>query len=155
MIGDVSTESRDSFENILIHNQITEFLSYTSYMMKRGIDPLTLYFPDQRLRPGVWEEGRAGPTEEAVTAQISIANSGELPIFGIQRGAIVKLDQKTMHRIAEFWYHRKLFESTRAAHRFLVQWRRWQIYYKWKYRFLRPARVISRIVRTARQLCGG
>jgi hypothetical protein len=151
MISDVSTERRDVFENILIHNQITEFFSYTSYMLSRGIDLFTLYFPDQRLRPGLWEED---PTEEEATAQISNAKSGEFPIFGIQRGAIVKFDQKTMHRIAEFWYDRELFESTRAANRFLAQWRRWQIYYKWKYRFLRPARVIRRIVRTARQLCG-
>jgi hypothetical protein len=44
MINDVSTENGGSLKNIFVHNQLTEFFCYTSYMIKRGIDLSMLVF---------------------------------------------------------------------------------------------------------------
>jgi hypothetical protein len=151
MINDVSRENGVSFENIFVNNQLTEFFCYTSYMIKHGIDLSMLYFDNQLGWPTVWERGPLGPGEGAVTAQITNATSKEIPIFGISRRAIVKFDQKTMRRIAEFWYHCNLFDSPSAAHRFLIQWHRRHIYYKYIDRFLTSTRASRRIVRMLRE----
>ena len=61
MINDVSTENGGSFENIFVHNQLTEFFCYTSYMIKRGIDLSMLYFDNQLGWPTCGKEGRWAP----------------------------------------------------------------------------------------------
>jgi len=128
LIGDIEKEERASFEQSFIKYRLTEFFSYASHIIKRGIEIETLYDFGGAPALCLWEDAANLKGCRAVIAE---AQRGKSPFFATHRAALQKLRADARGELAAFWASRSLFDSKETASRFLLWLRVKLILHAW------------------------
>jgi hypothetical protein len=112
----VSSRARGPFADAFLSRGLTEFFAYGASVLASGKSLDSVYDWGQPKCPILWP---SDVTPETCRAAVALADSGDLPFFGVHRGAIARLDDLSRHEIGELWCQRGLFDSRDDVMRFL------------------------------------
>jgi Family of unknown function (DUF6492) len=140
LIESVENDEGVSFEETFVEHQLTEFFSYASHIIRRGIEMETLYDLNQPPSRCLWiEDANLWGCQRVIAA----ARDGSSPFFAAHKAAISKLPADARKELAAFWSSRLLFESNDAANTFLLRLRAKLIMYA----LTKPIRKLPHSVR--------
>lgn len=105
--------SERSFEDEFVHSALTEFFSYSAWLVREHGGWRHLYTDDPIQAPVVWR----GQWDEAVAR----AADTHAPFFGVHRSTLVRLPPAAATKVARFWVERGIFDSLPHARRFLAR----------------------------------
>lgn len=133
MTADVERRAGRPFAQEFVAQDLTEFFLLAGWLTRRdgGLD--LSYDLTDLPNAMVWPRA-AGP--EGVRAAIATLRAHDLPVFGVHRDAVGRLDDEAVRLVADFWSERgivsdpaqgvALLESLRAGHARAARRRRWQ-----------------------------
>ena len=123
LVADVGHGDSDRFPAEFERSGYTEFFLYSAWQLARGATVDDLVSGRSLVSPTVWA-GACSPSD--VRAVLQRAVSADTTTLAVHRRALAKLDRESMHDLAVFWTHHRLFPSSTDAERFI---RRFKVVY--------------------------